>query len=754
MSYKKSFITWIIEHPKLCLLISLVAIAGLSTGMTRLKGAYDVRSWFQKTDLDILKLNRFEKKFGHEDNLIIAIHNPNGVINKKTSLKIQTITERLKTFEQINRVESLTNYPLIQSNGDDIESKSLLEEPIENINFIEKIKQVQNEKDLFGFLLSPNLNTTLIYAYTTSLQTNTSLTLKLTHQAKQLVKEFSKDGDQLYLSGTLPITDAYREASSNDLIYLGPLALLMMFLAFLFIFKSPTLFIYPFSVILLSILGSLGLAGFLGFSFNNMTSALPVVLITIGMSDCVHILNWARYEKAETFLFNSLSFNFTASLLTSVSTSIGFFTLGLSVIPPVSEFGILGGFGSMLAWVLTYLLAPICFRTFEKQLIRIGPSKINIQMADRLHEFILNHNFRILLVSGFLSLVFLCLSCLNTINSDLDDYFTKDFWAYKSVQFIKKEIGGIGGPEIVVYSQHEDGIKDPDFLKKIDEFQTELNKIPSVTRTYSLSNIVKKMNYALNASKEKNNEKYYVIPETQQSVAEYLLLYSFNLPAGQSINHLYTVDHKSMKISLLQNSTSSEEGILLIKDIEALGQKMKISGSLEGTFSLIKRLSRIIVTTMLTSLGFSIFLVTLLLVLFLRGPKIYYFSILPNLVPLTIAGGLLYLSGTPVDMGSMIVFSVCFGIAVDDTIHFFVRYVDYQKQGLSTSNNIQQILQKTGSSLIYTSLILMSGFLTFIFADFLPNKNFGIFAAVVLVFALIADLLMLPSLLLYFDKKK
>ncbi len=750
MNLHKTLVLKIIKYPIFSFMSCLLGVGLLATGIKHLHGSYEIRSWFQVDDPDIIKLNSFEKKFGFEESLVIAIHNPKGIFNSKTSQKIYKITERLKNLDQINRVESLSNFPIIESNHDEITTIEFLEPPFETVNYLQKLDQAQKEIDLIGYLLTEDTKTSLVFAYTTSQQTNTEHTKKLTKEAKSIIKEFEGDGDILYLSGTLPVTDAYREASTNDFIYLGPLALMVMFVAFVIIFKNPVFFIYPLIVMILSILATYGLAGFLGFTFNNMTAALPVVLITICMSDCVHILNWTRSESKENLLYNSLTVNFTATLLTSVTTAIGFFTFGLSVIPPVAQFGILGGFGTSLAWVLTYMLAPVCFYVLDKPLKKLKVTQNNTFFVQKLHKFLVERNFAILMTFGSLSFVFLILSCFNTINSDLDDYFSKDFWALKSVQFIKKQIGGVSGPEVVVYAKDDEGVKSPDFLKQVDQFQSRIEELNMVTRTYSVVNSIKKMNQVLNSNKPES----YVIPETQNSIAELLLLYSFNLPPGQSINHLYSVDNKSLKISVLQNSTSSEKGIELMNEITELGQEMNLHLSLEGNFSLIKRLSRMIVSTMLSSLWSSILFVTLILVIFLKGPKIFYFSLLPNLVPLSIAGGILYLTHTPVDMGIMVVFSICFGIAADDTIHFFVRYSHYHQQGLNTSDNVYKILEKTGTSLIYTSVILIFGFLTFGFADFLPNKNFGVFSAVVIVFALLADILMLPALFLYFDRKK
>jgi len=301
---------------------------------------------------------------------------------------------------------------------------------------------------------------------------------------------------------------------------------------------------------------------------------------------------------------------------------------------------------------------------------------------------------------------------------------------------------------LVIDSQKTDGVKSAEFLQKVENYANQLRADENITRVRSVLEVVKKMNQVFNSDKK----EFYKIPNDSKKIADILFFYSLGLPEGVDLKNQYSIDGRYLRLSLTWTIESSKEGNAKLTEVLNMARMNDLSVSPGGNFPIYNSINDKIVSSFVNSIGMGLVLMTLLMLIVFRSFKLAFISMFPNFMPLIVGGGLMYLNGTYIDIGSSIVYAVSLGIAVDDTIHFIASFHHYYSSGLGTEKSIENTLNETGRALITTTLLLAVGFGAFVFAEFIPSRNFGMYCTTILVFALICDLLFLPAILLKLNK--
>ena len=454
--------------------------------------------------------------------------------------------------------------------------------------------------------------------------------------------------------------------------------------------------------------------------------------------------------------YYALHKNLIPTFLTSVSTMIGFFSLTMTELVPVRQLGILAGIGCFYAWLTTiFFMCPmlfwIPFKVPKHFKSLTGKSEDGVHpKAMQLVELIDRHKGKLLVMMAFLAVVSLGLATKININSNPYEYFNARQDIRKANDFVKEVFGGNTGPEFVIDSGKEEGIKDPVFLRKVEAFKNKVDALPYVNKTVDIIDIVKDMNKNLYGGKESE----YRLPDTQEQVAEQLFLYSMSLPQGMDLNNRMTLKKDKMRMSVLWSINDTRGWLKHIDELEEMGRDMGLDIKATGKFYLFQRMMDYVVLTFAKSMTMAMLLVALLMILIFKSIKIGLISLIPNVLPLILGGAIMVIANVDLNIGSALVFSVCLGIAVDDTIHFLSNYYRLKKEGLPEKEIMGTIFTYTGSALVVTTVILSSGFGIYYFGDFVPNENFGMLCAFVLTGALLIDMFFLPALLMWLDERR
>jgi predicted RND superfamily exporter protein len=749
---------WILKYPKTLFLLSFVIVAISGPQMKNLIMGFGPTAWFHPDSFHMKQLDQLNKKFGNDEMLVVALHNEKGLFNKKTLAAIKDLNDNLELQPSVIRVDSLANFIHVTTEEDEIMTEPLFSDH-EREDFdeaeIQRIREVvMSHEDLPGYMVNEEGTVTLVFARLKPIFDKTPDYKNIVASTKDMIEEFKKKNPQLkfYLLGDVSLKAALKNVAFKDTSLIIPLLFILIIIFFFLSFKNIAGIILPLGVIVFSNLLALGFAGFMEMKLVSISFIVPIILMAIGIADSVHILDtYYKFKKGGLENLEAIKAtmykNLMPTLLTSITTAIGFFSLMTADLVPLQDFGLISGIGVMAAWFFSHsLLVPALILFPSGEAKNLLP-KSN-WTPDKYITFI--QRWRGTIITSFIIIIgiFIYFGLNNRINSNPYTNFKKGTELRNSNEFIINNMGGFAGPQIIINSGQENGINKYEFLHKVERLQNWLLAQEDITSVNSILNTVKQINRAFH----QGNDDAYKIPKNNKSIAEQIFFYNLSVPPGKNLNDIMTIDQKSIRMSVLWTIQDSVNGVAFMDKIEAKAKELGLNIFITGKVALTQKMVSYVISIFLKSLSLSLVIITIILFLVFRSLKLGAISLIPNVVPIVFNFGVLAMIGQAVDFTTAIVSSVCLGIAVDDTIHFLMHYKDKTALGESPKKAMHDIFSKTAGSLILTTIILMVGFGSFLLADFNPNKNFGVLAATVLFVALVTDLLLLPAILIKKEK--
>jgi predicted RND superfamily exporter protein len=362
-------------------------------------------------------------------------------------------------------------------------------------------------------------------------------------------------------------------------------------------------------------------------------------------------------------------------------------------------------------------------------------------------KFIVNHDGKIILSSLLFFMILGAGISLVRIDSNTVRYFKEDVPFRISVDFLQKNLTGPMSYEIVVDSGAKDGIKDPAFLQMVQTFSHQYAKrYKDIRHISSLLDVVKKFHEVITG---KNG-----LPQDQNLIAQYLLLYSLSLPQGMEINDKMDIDEQLLRISASVNIVDTSKDLEMIKWAEQWWANTPYSAKVNGQTAMFAYMQSDVTSTLINSISIAIVVVSAMMLFVFKNIRLLPLLILPNILPIILVLGVMGWLSIDIDLGVAVAGAIIIGVAVDDTIHFLVKYFEAKKLALGDSEAFAYVISYAGEAIIFTTIILSCAFLLFVGSQFYPNYHFGIVTASALVIAVVADLLMLPAIFSKLTKRK
>lgn len=755
----QAFVHFIADRPLTAIFLGLAFIIALAPGMGRLTADFTYRAFFLPDDPALIEYDKFERRFGNDDAAVIGIHSPSGIFDAESMEIVRALTDKLWQVTDIIRVDSLTNFNWVHAEGDDILVEPLIPADVELTDeLLAHRKAVALAHEVLpDYMISRDGKTTMLFAVLKPGFEHAPDDSRIAGEIDKLIEEFSVGDHRFFHSGNPAMGRAFRDAAIVDMETLIPIVLILTVVMIYLMLRSFTGIFLSLTVVVLSIVGTLGTAGLIGIKMTNVTTMLPQILIAIGIADSVHVLasfylalrNGTPRREAAIY---ALTKNFQATIMTTVTTAGGFFSFMTATLQPLKDIGMLGGIGAIVAWIVTYLvLGGMMF------LLPLKPGdgatanhRQRQRLAARLSGWIEGNTKPIVAIFALFAIGSAFLSTRLDVNSDPFKYFAADYPIRVANDFLEANIGAARGIELVIDAGSEEGIKNPAFLKKVETLQAELDKMPGVTRTLSIVDILKQTNRSLHG----DDPNEYRLVDDADTIAQELFLYTMSLPQGMDINDRVTLKNDAVRLTVLWTITSSSEAVLQAEAAVAKAHALGLDAVYTGKTMLWQGMNGKVVFSFLSSIGLALALITTMLIVYFRSFGIGIIALIPNVVPLFFGGAILWLLGKTLDVGTVMAYSVCLGIAVDDTIHVLANYYRLTKQeGKSPRDAIEELLNYTGGALLATTAILVCAFGTFMFATFQPNLYFGVLTAGILSIALVTTLTYLPASLLLADRK-
>ena len=735
----------------------IVLLLALNLKDLQIDGSY--RIWFEEDSQTLKDYDQFQSDFSNDDGLTIVFKDENGIFNQKALASVQRITEDLWNMNHVDRVDSITNYQYIHNEAsapDDV----LVDDFIENLEelspeFLAKRREIaMHDSMVVNGCISKDGKTTLIVARLDDAANNgSSITAEVMADLRKIINaEHTITGYKYWLNGGPVMTESFVTIAGHDAKVFTPLVLLFCVVLLYLLFRRVSGAVIPILVVLFTFLSVLAVQTLLGYKLNNFTANIPVFIIAIGIADAVHIYSvWLMKRREGLDTVGAVEFtlakNFIPILFTSMTTVVGFSTLILSKVVPVSTLGIAATSGVVVAFIISILWMPSVLLLLKKEIAKVDVQEVKIHTFGY-GAFIVRHDKKIILISA-LVVGILGLGLMHTkIDSNTIRYFDKKVEVRKSAEFNMHHLTGPMHYALIVDSGKEDGIKEPAFLKTIEQFYIDYQQAfpKDLRHISSLLDIIKRYNKVLNSKDS--------VPESRALIAQYLLLYTSSLAQGMEITDKIDFDQRKLRVTASMNLVDTSKDLEMIHYAQEWWDKTPYSVTTTGKTIMYAFMQKDVTDTLIYSLSLTLLIVSIMMLLIFKRLKILWILLLPNILPVVLVLGVIGWLGLTIDVGIAIAGAIIIGVAVDDTIHFLVKYFEARKRGLSMQDTFDEVLHYAGKAILFTTIVLAVSFSIFSFSTFAPNQNFGIVTAVALVIALFTDLFLLPALLSVMDRKE
>ncbi len=753
---------WLVRNRWLVILVTLIGLFATAYGMKFLSVAKDLRIYFAEDNPEVVVYDALEKTYVRNDILLLVIAPQDGDVFTREALSvIESMTNAAWQMPFSQRVNSVTNYQYTRADGDDLVVSDLVEgaESLSDDELSEVRDVAMNEPLLRNAVISDRGHVAGITINILKGEDGAAAVGGSLKYAHQMIAEqkAAHPNIEFYIGGGIASDAAFGTAAFQEFSTLWPIVYGVVLVVLVVALRAFFGTVLTMLVIFMTSLISLGATGWAGAPLNPTTIKAPILLLTLTVAHSVHILVTLYQEmragrSKHDAIIESLRINMQPVFVTSATTSIGFLVLNFSDTPPFRELGNIIGFGMMMAFVLSVTFLPAAMAVLPVR-VRVKSDAKRAPLMDRFASFVIGRR-KVLFWATLVAIVALS-SGIARIN--LDDNFVEYFdhrYDYRvHADFIVDNLTGLQAIEYSLPAGEDGGISDPQYLAKLDAFATWYREQPTVVNVNSLSDIIKRLNMNMHG----DDPEYYRVPESRELAAQYLFLYELSLPYGLDLNNTIDVGKSSTRfIVTMAHQTSMGLKRMDIKArewLDANAPDMATTGS--GIAMIVANLSERNIESMLGGSILALFLISLLLIFALRSLKIGLISLVPNLFPVALAFGVWGFLIQEVGLAIATVVAMTLGIVVDDTVHFLSKYLRARRErGLDSPEAVRYAFNTVGTALVITSIVLVLGFCVLGTSGYRPSSHIGWLSSFTLIFALAADFLFLPPLLMMIDKKK
>ncbi|HEX8547035.1 MAG TPA: MMPL family transporter, partial [Cytophagaceae bacterium] len=698
-------------YNKLSLLVLTLIVlitAGSVYFISTLKFNYDFESYFPQGDDDLAFLTQYRNKFENDtDFLVIGVENKEGIFKKDFLLKIDRLTKSLALLKDVRQVSSITNfkYPILSQAG-------FFEVPAVHIRDQEILHQ-----DSIKIFKNPSLVETLVSKDGKALLIllNTTQNIKKTPGDALLAKVektlSSFNFDIVHTAGKIKASKVYVEKMQSELVVFISISTVLISIILFIAYRAAWGVIFPLVTVMLAICWTLGIMGIFGKDLDLLTSLLPPILFVVAMSDMTHFISKYLEElragnRKKEALLHALKEVGLATFITAVTTAVGFITLMNSNIRPIRDFGFYTAIGVFVAFALAFSFIPAILWLSPEPAVAKKTTE-TLFWHRKLHallQWIFRNKFFIL--SGSITLIFISLffTLQIKVNSTLLDDISERDPLKQSVRFFEEKFGGVRPFEMEIgIRKPEENLLDYDVLKKVNDFEVYLRKEYGVKNIISPVTFVKGLNQAIHGG----DIEYNKFPELEDYEVIKKKLVRFR--KQKNFNAYLTPDLKSMRVNGKMNDIGSEAIGFKNEKLKMFFEKNlneTLTYKLTGSALLIDKNNYYLAGSLIEDLVLGVITIAIIIGFLFRSTRMVILALIPNLIPLLVIGGIMGIFDINLKASTSIIFSIAFGIAVDDSIHFLSRFKLELNQGKSLPYALKRTYISTGKAMVITSLII------------------------------------------------
>lgn len=758
MTLKDLYIDFVLRRRWLVVVLTALVMAASVAGLPGLTVSSSYRVLFGEDNPHLLAFDRMQDTYSASRSALIAVFPAEGtVFTRETLTAIEELTEAAWQTPYSTRVNSLTNYFHSEAVEDDLEIAPLVEYAASYSDAeLDRVRTIAlNEPELVGQLVSDD-------GRVAALAINFSLSdpeepkwAEISGYLGALLDEAGADYPDLsfHMTGNVILNQTFSDAA-EDSEELVPIVFFVILGITILLLRSVYATLATAVILVFIVQSTTGIAGWFGTKLTPVSASVPVIIMTVGVAHAIHIISTVRSAMGRGLsrndaLAESLRDNLYPVFLTSATTSVGFLSLNTSSSPPFHVLGNLTALGMLFAFFYSVTLLPAMLSILPMRVksFRSGTAAF----FDRLGDFVVTRRTPILWC-GILVVAVLAYGVPRNELSDNWLHHFDDRYAFRTdTDFIIENLTGLDRLEYSLDSGREGGITDPGYLRKVDAFAEWYRMQPEVHHVQAFPDIMKRLNKSMHG----DDPSFYRIPEDPELAAQFLLLYEFSLPFGADLNDRMDVAKSATRMTVVLKNTSTREHLAIDSRAGAWLEvnAPDLAGPASGFTMISAHLSDQNVSSMLAGTILAAALISLILILVFRNIRVGLLCLVPNFIPAVMSFGLWGYFVGQVGLGASVVTAIAIGIIVDDTIHFLTKYLRVRRKKRPSTEAVRATFRSVGPALWATTAILTAGFLVFASSGYEPSWALGLLVAITISLALIADMLLLPVLLMIIDRK-
>lgn len=712
---------------------------------------------------------KFLDQFGEEGNLIVIATKDNHLFTPKIYKAWSELMTTIKSHKEVSLVVSVDNLQKLTKN-DSLETFEL--KPLVDSN------KVQDEKYLKA--IKTELYTRLPFYEGLLFNKKTGAIRSAIYLDKKIVN--TKARKDYVLNDLIPAIEKFEKATKLDLhtsgmpyirtlnaktiideigLFIGA-ALLITSLIFFYFFRSFRATLISMIVVIIGVMWSFGLMGLLGYEITVLTALVPTLVIVIGIPNCIFFINkyhqeYHKHANKAKALQRVITKTGTATLMTNITTAVGFATFIATNNVLLREFGVVTTINILAIYLLSLLLIPIFFSYIPSPI----PRHLGHLERESLTSFLkwivntVKYNRLGVYITAICLLIFglIGINKIRISGSIIEDMPKKTAF-FEDIRFFEKEFDGVMPLEIMIDTKRKNGAMKGSNLRRMEELEQTIIDIPELSKPLSIVNIAKSFNQAY----YNGNPDFYTLPSSNEEM--FLLPYIKNSIKNTKDNQLKSYISSDGSVARMTTFIKDENGekmdaieAHIRNKVDKLFPSPRYEVIITGKPSVFQKGTQYLLDNLLSSLLFAFFLTGALVAIMFRSFKMVLVSIIPNLLPLIMTAGLMGFLDIPLKPSTLLVFGIAFGMSVDDTLRFLAQYrLELSRNDWRIKKSVFATFDDAGISMFYTSIVLFFGFSVFMLSSFGGTVALGGLVALTLSFGMLSNLVLLPSLVLSLNK--
>jgi hydrophobe/amphiphile efflux-3 (HAE3) family protein len=733
-------------------LVVLSVGAGLYLLLLGVRFDYNLENFLPADDPGIQEFKAFTEAYEPDDAFIVVGFEADDVFAYETLSDIRAMTERLGAIEGVEDVASVTSVENLRGTEAGIEVAPLVGRLIDHPDSLRAVRaSVLGDSLAAGYVVNEGGTATALFIRIQPELNSYTTRGAIIDEAKAALAPFGERYEFRW-SGYPYLRNAYVTMLQTEVVRSVGLASLVIVLVLVWMFRSVRGVVIPLIVVWLGLLWTIATMMVLGAPIDVLTSTLAAIILVVAVADSVHLI--AKYYDGlgqglgKRAAIRQMAVRLgAATLLTSVTTAIGFGTLATSQVVPMKRFGLFTALGVVVTFAISLVLITVVLQ-WTKPPKEAQIQRLSMGGFDRLLRWVDGFAERRAKAIIVVSIIVCGLSVLGATQLRVNSYINDDLGprtqVYQDIRFLEERIVSPFRFETVLMADEPDAFKDPALLRTVNEVESWLQRQPAIQRVVAPTDLLKQLNRAMRG----DSASAYRLPETADLAAQYFFL--LELTDEAALRRFVDFDYGEVRLSALMNDVGSAE----IKAFrarfddflaETLPPDIRVKQT--GTIVLAAGLADYLVESLLLSIGLAFVFISLLMGFLFRNVRLVFISLVPNVVPLLVIAGLMGVLGIEIKPATAVIFSIAFGIAVDDSIHMLARLRQEMKAGAPLRAAVTATVLGTGKAVLLTSLILFGGFAVLMTSVFQSTTYMGLLVSTTVLLALLADLFLLPALL-------